>query len=379
MSGSLPRRLALFLAVVASPALCRADDLDRARNAQEIAAQKASEDVRSTLAEARKLEQSNPAEAARLLKKCLSSVQDDPDLSDTQRTSLIRQLRNALRNLDETARSGRTSDSAAAPPVDRRPREERPVGSDTAKTARDLHDAARSRVAESGRLKTAKEAANSAAMRGTDEAAIPTDKPIVFASSYAYRAAQRGKPQLTDKEKTLIKALNSVLSVDYDKKPLKDVIADLNERTGQAIVIDEQTLKEANIEYDDPVTFKAKKVTFRTVLKKILGDRGLTFIIQEGTIQVMTTQRAREHLVTRAYPIGDLATAMDMRFPPLLRRLQMLQNVGQLIDLIQNNVDPQSWQVNGGPGTISFYEPTMSLVIRQTAEMHYQLGGALGR
>src|SRR5262249_17371567 len=153
----------------------------------------------------------------------------------------------------------------------------------------------------------------------------------------------------------------------------------LMEKTGQTIVLDPDSLKEAMVEYDDPVTFKGKKLTVRTILKKVLADRGLTYIIQEGTIQVVTPQRARETLVTRAYPVGDLASSLDMRFPPLVRRLQMLQNVAQLIDLIQNTVEPSSWQANGGLGTISFYEPTMSLVIRQTAEMHYQLGGALSR
>jgi len=31
---------------------------------------------------------------------------------------------------------------------------------------------------------------------------------------------------------------------------------------------------------------------------------------------------------------------------------------------------------NGGPGSIVFQEATMSLVIRASTEMHYQLGGA---
>jgi hypothetical protein len=50
-----------------------------------------------------------------------------------------------------------------------------------------------------------------------------------------------------------------------------------------------------------------------------------------------------------------------------------------LMDLIVNTVEPASWQVNGGWGTISFHEPSMSLLIRQTAEFHYQMGNGLGR
>ncbi len=49
----------------------------------------------------------------------------------------------------------------------------------------------------------------------------------------------------------------------------------------------------------------------------------------------------------------------------------------KLIDLIQNTIEPDSWQVNGGRGTISYYAPLRVLVIRQTGEVHHQLGGAL--
>ncbi len=368
--------------VVASAGIVRADDLDRVRAQQEVAAQKAYEDVKTALTEARKIERTQPTEAARLLKKCLHSVEDDSSLSDAQRTALTRQLRNAVRDLEETARANATRDAATVRSTVRRPQSDPARASDpsdAAKTARDLYDAGKARQGEVAKLKAAKDAGYSAAVRGTDEAAVPTDKALVFAPSYAYRAAQRGKQQLTDKEKSLLKALSTPMSVDYAKKSFRDVIDDLADKTGQAIILDQDSLKEANVEYDDPVTFKSKKVTLRTVLKKILADRGLTYVIKEGTIQVMTPQKARETLVARTYPVGDLATSFDMRFPPLLRRVQMLQNVAQIIDLIQNSIEPSSWQANGGPGTISFYEPTMSLVIRQTAEMHYQLGGYLSR
>ena len=48
----------------------------------------------------------------------------------------------------------------------------------------------------------------------------------------------------------------------------------------------------------------------------------------------------------------------------------------QLIGLIQNTIAPESWMVNGGRGTISFLgAPIYALVIRNTAEVHHQIGG----
>jgi hypothetical protein len=357
-----------------------AQEFEQLRARQEIAAQKLFEEVKSTLAEARRLERSDPAEAARVLRKCLALVDDDTSLSEPQRTALQRQLWARINEMDTAVRAKALSDRQAKRPVPEKREPDPPANpSGLASKAKDSFDAARTRVADADKLKAAKNAGFDATVRGTEESAVASDKAMTFASAYAYRAALRGKQQLTAKEKSLLKALNSVMSVDFNKSAFRDVIDYMMEKTGQTIVLDPDSLKEAMVEYDDPVTFKGKKLTVRTILKKVLADRGLTYILQEGTIQVVTPQRARETLVTRAYPVGDLASSLDMRFPPLVRRLQILQNVAQLIDLIQNNVEPSSWQANGGLGTISFYEPTMSLVIRQTAEMHYQLGGALSR
>ena len=51
----------------------------------------------------------------------------------------------------------------------------------------------------------------------------------------------------------------------------------------------------------------------------------------------------------------------------------------QLIDLIQNTIEPDSWQVNGGKGSIYYFDQLKVLVIRQTGEVHHQLGGVLGQ
>jgi hypothetical protein len=49
-----------------------------------------------------------------------------------------------------------------------------------------------------------------------------------------------------------------------------------------------------------------------------------------------------------------------------------------LVDLIENTVAPDSWDVRGGPGTIIYYNPLRALVIRQTGEGHDNIGDVLG-
>jgi hypothetical protein len=192
------------------------------------------------------------------------------------------------------------------------------------------------------------------------------------------RISERGKQKLTTKEVALLKALNSTLSVDFDKKRLSLVIELLQDKAGLTILVDESSLKDANVDlYEDTVTFKVNKVTVRTILKKILADRGLTYVIREGMVSVVTQQKAREMMVVRAYPINDLVATNDPIFwGPIFNRAFMLQNAQMIINMIQSSVEPSQWNVNGGPASITFHEPTMSLVIRASAEMHFQMGGA---
>ncbi|MCA9070691.1 MAG: hypothetical protein KDA84_17295, partial [Planctomycetaceae bacterium] len=49
----------------------------------------------------------------------------------------------------------------------------------------------------------------------------------------------------------------------------------------------------------------------------------------------------------------------------------------KLIDLIQNTIAPESWQIVGGKGSIYYFDLLKVLVVRQTGEVHHQLGGVL--
>jgi hypothetical protein len=50
-----------------------------------------------------------------------------------------------------------------------------------------------------------------------------------------------------------------------------------------------------------------------------------------------------------------------------------------LVDLIERTISPESWDVNGGPGTIMYYPPLRVLVVRASGEVQGQVGGVLGQ
>ena len=49
----------------------------------------------------------------------------------------------------------------------------------------------------------------------------------------------------------------------------------------------------------------------------------------------------------------------------------------ELVELIQQTIAPHTWDVNGGLGSIYYWRPGRAMVIRQTGEVHGQIGGLL--
>lgn len=52
-------------------------------------------------------------------------------------------------------------------------------------------------------------------------------------------------------------------------------------------------------------------------------------------------------------------------------------NGRELVDLIEQTINPDFWDTNGGPGSIIYFSPLQCLVITATGEMHQGVGGLL--
>lgn len=356
------------------------DDLGEIRARQKIALEKLTGDVRDAIAKAQK----DPENARFTLSFMLRQVEGFQDLTEKERAPLVQQLKNRIRQLDETARGDkiRQDQKPLADPPQRvkpftPPDQPGSKGSGSASSvAKGFSDSIKGAQKTYNDNTRAREAGMLASSRDI-ERMLPMDGDINFPKNWKEISERRKamvNPKLTEAEVKLLKTLNSTLSVNYDKDNFKAVLNHLQDRTGLTIIVDEGSLRDNNVDYDDPVTFKVEKASVRTILKKVLGDKGLTYIIKEGAIQVMTPKRASEYTVTRSYPISDLITPVQANamFPPFMQMMQKRQNAQQLINLIVSMTGQDYWQPNG-PGSISYFEAGDSLLIRASAEMHYQL------
>jgi len=358
-------------------------DLKAAAERQKIAAQKLIQNANDAIDASKK---QDPSDAKRSLRNMLNRVEDSPDLLPSEKDTLVQRLQARIGVLDRAIRGTASSDDKR--PVYRdpdRPKSKTPVAdpsSGASGVAKKWTDEGKSTLQAHNDLIRQREAAITRVNMGIEKSHVIPDKDIAFPADWKTRSKRMKDlfgPQLTEKEVKLLKTLNSVLSVDYQDRKFKEVIGHLKDKTGLTIIVDPASLTDLNIDYNDPVTFDAEKASVKSILKQILAQKGLTYIIKEGAIQVMTPEKASKHTVIRSYQVADLVQGdpqMEMMatrfFGPFGAKNLREQNALQLINLIKAAVEPGYWQPDG-PGTIVYFDPTKSIMIRASAEMHYQL------
>ena len=418
--------------------------LEDARIQTELARQKIEADVQAALASTRSVAPGHTEEAIARLNQALVQLLGDSALSPARRDALVRAVQDRLRQLDSrpsgtgtnptkgesagkaagTAKAGQKAveeaerdaqRAARKQQLDRERAEANAIQSrldsiarlqregksfDALKVADELsrqyptNPAAQAmrrkatlteRIAEARAILAEMEQRLTQAYREIERAALPSVENVEFPKDWKEKTEKRlAALKPSAREMAILKALNTKVPQGFQNTPISEVLQYLTDLTNEPIVLSKSELDEAKITSDTPVSFQARNVTVRTVLRSILSEFGMTYVIRDGTIQVTSIQRAREMLVTRSYPIGDLVIGTGQFGNPLLwgpglSQLQMQQNVAQIIETIQSTIDPQSWRSAGGPGTISYHPPTGSLIIRQTAEVHAMLRGSIGR
>lgn len=405
---------ALVMGLLLSASVRAGDLLDDAKAKQAVEAQRVERLVNEARNNAARLAKTSPSDAVEILKGALATLETDTALKAETRETLIRRVKLALRDMESAVqdrKSGLGADTGRLGQTDRQRDEERrrqeaeQIRSSQAaiKASREAgrYDEARKayedlarrfpgnpaiqagstssgisgRIAETNDMKRQQADGRIEIWRGEQRSMrIPLDD-LEFPANWRDRIAKRTVNRITEREKAIIKALNTVIPTEFEMTTFQQVIDYLEKKTGMVIILDKQALAEANVTYDSPITFKAK-TTLRTVLKRILGDLNLAYIVKDEAIQVTSIQKAKETLSARTYYVGDLAGVGDMRFGPGIARLQMAAQIQQLAVLITQTIEPESWLINdkGGLGTIAFDPISMSFVVRQTAEIHYQMG-----
>jgi hypothetical protein len=201
---------------------------------------------------------------------------------------------------------------------------------------------------------------------------------------------ERRKPQVNPKLKAVLTALRTQVEIDKSSAPLSDVLKTISAAMKQPIILDKATMQDAGIESSTPTTVSpGYPVSARMALKTALANHGLTYVIKDNMIQVVTRDKAAAMMETRVYYIGDLVTPLGGGFigvpghgaMPKTDPDQVKRNVDQLIKQIKESIDPPSWKGGGsdGKGEVTYHAASMALVVKASAEVHGMMANTFNK
>jgi hypothetical protein len=219
-----------------------------------------------------------------------------------------------------------------------------------------------------------------------------------------------------------------VPELTFEDLPLQQVMDWLAEFTKLNISVRWQTLADAGVDRDKPISIQARNLRLSQVLWLIMAEAAgselkLAYRASGNLLILSTADDLDKEMVTKIYDVADLLT----RLPRALRQgaFNVTQGLGQsggqggggggggagggmfgqgqgqqqqqqgaqgaygaaggaggpdaqlkeLVELIRQTVEPDTWRENGGQGSIIPFQT--SIVVRNTILVHQRLGGYL--
>jgi hypothetical protein len=113
-----------------------------------------------------------------------------------------------------------------------------------------------------------------------------------------------------DAEAVVRKALQKRVDAAFVDTPLSEVAKYLGERAGTEILIDETSLMEEGVATDQPISRELSQMTLGQILHRILRPHGLTWVIRNEKLTIITQVKADEKLATRTWNVGRIVAAL---------------------------------------------------------------------
>lgn len=396
--------------------------IDRAKAYTRILDQKAEADIRATLTEADRLAKIDKKQAVRRLREAVVTLDLSAQISSQKRAELVRLVQGQIDQLEGRVPANPATGTAGVHPLLAKQRQQataisRAYGKEAQEVAQSITEieklvdigkfsAARSRVASlaskypnnpsvialmsqsdfgtsiSEARKLAKRTGEAArfAMNDVQESAIPATQNVEFPKNWAeLTKAREEKSLIGPEEEAILRALEQPVKQALNNAPFLETVQSLSNLIGKEIYLDKRSLEDAGLDLQRAVNMPGN-VSARTALRTVLQAQGLTFVIKDKIIQVVTIEKARDLQVTRAYYMGDLIQMAGpfggaVTWGPQIDYQQTMSNAQVVVDSIKQSVDPMIWKERGGPGIVVFHYPSMSVIVRAPAEVHADLSG----
>lgn len=150
-------------------------------------------------------------------------------------------------------------------------------------------------------------------------------------------------------------ALSKWIDVDFEKIPFQQAVRILSQQAGVSIVLDEAALANAMFDPNLEVSLHVKRVRLTTAFQLLLDPLNLTIELRPDVIVVYDKESTKKTSIERVYPAADLVLngARGWADP----------QGGMLVRTMQDLIDRDIWEPNGGDAFMQFFAPTLSLVV----------------
>ncbi|MEL6107800.1 MAG: hypothetical protein AAFU85_17380 [Planctomycetota bacterium] len=187
----------------------------------------------------------------------------------------------------------------------------------------------------------------------------PTQRPA--AAQPLLRVQTKKAPQkvVPSGEDRIVAALNRQTTVSFIETPLSDAARTISEMHNIPIIIDNRALEEIGLDAETPVTIDLKGVSLRSLLRLMLRDNDLTYMVKDEVLQITTREAAEDNLILKMYTLSG-----------------KLHNHGdQIVTAISRTVTPDTWDQLGGASTIISIEHV--LIVSTTSDVHSKVDSFL--
>ena len=269
------------------------------------------------------------------------------------------------------------------------------------------------------------------ALNDVEEAMIAPDRDYSMPDARSWgeltkRRARLGRVdsrERTESELAIENSLSQKVSLHYQDKPLTDVIRQIALDHGINITMKTREIETEGLSASQPISIDVDGITLRSALNLLLDQAGgLVYSIENETLMITNRLEQETKYINVAYNVADLVVPVGIRNPanvgqygnsvPGSERAPIANGNGfyqvnddlavsiggngrpsangpasgssvsnadfsALVNLITTTVEPGTWDVDGGQGTIGQEENTLSLVIRQTSAVHEQIADLL--
>ncbi len=202
---------------------------------------------------------------------------------------------------------------------------------------------------------------------------------------------------------------NTRMPVEFADNAFEDVIGFISQTTQIDIDVDWESLADIGVDPDSPVDLRLRSVTIATLLDRVLAkvsdpDLPAGWAIEDGILSIASDEVLRRNTVLEIYDVRDLIFVIpDFNQPPTFTIQATTTGRGggggqspfsnttnntdvvpredrieQIIDLLQNNVDPEGWADLGGD-TSAVTELNSNLIITTTPKNHRAITSLLSK